>query len=801
MTSIPELNRSTTSIPELNRSINLLNEKINGLIINLDLTVNKYVTITQLEVASAKIIADITKELSETINSCPCNKDILEHIKNISIIEQKTKPGKYSDLKKYSPPNPSERLKMKETISEQLEKYFFNLQYEDYDKADQKLIRFLSLETEECEELYKKEPKLFDQYFRMTKINEPDIESEQEDNFKTNTKTVMFEYSDMEDDEAKSSYTATRRDNKKKCEFQMPVHNGIPNSGQGPNTINVLNIDYIQDLKLRERVVEKWVTEISLILQTNPDEFEKAKNVLLLLEHKTDGIVQKFLRNNNWNEELNGSDLFDNLINVIYTTFLGLDYISNKDFTINKKVDIARVSMTKLQLHGISLLDKYTCMYESYLYDIPQRSEYVQWISAYLMKIPIIGETCTDRWKKEATREIQQTSLSYATKIAKEEIDRICQDRYKQQNLKTISKDCCSILSDFKNFDIGKKNYTNKKRKISPGKYFKKPSKETPKKTTSCPQGKKKCRCWICSEEGHYANECPNRKNTLTKSRFYKPLTMEAMKLLKKSMMVYNMFLYIMLRQNLHQTLKNTNQQRMTQTSPIQTPLSREEEINHFCANLQKIDDSLIMNLTNPNSIYVSAFLNFKGYKKFRVHCFVDTGASLCLASKFIIPDELWENAPKEISATIANGETIKINKVTEAYSKGKPGFLETQEKGSKEKQIPGTDITHDGINKERIISIQTTRFKQIEDLLEKVCSENPIDPNKTKGWMQASIKLIDPKTVIREKPTVYSLQDREEFSKQIKELLDMRLIIESKFPHMSPAFLVNKEAEKRRGK
>nr|KAJ0189911.1 hypothetical protein LSAT_V11C800453960 [Lactuca sativa] len=341
-------------------------------------------------------------------------------------------------------------------------------------------------------------------------------------------------------------------------------------------------------------------------------------------------------------------------------------------------------------------------------------------------------------------------------------------------------------------------------------------------------------------------------KNTLTKSRFYKPLTMEAMKLLNKSMMVRSMFLYIMLRQNLHQTLKNTNQQRMTQTSPIHTSLFREEEI----------DDSLIMNLTNPNSIYVSAFLNFKGYKKFRVHCFVDIGASLCLASKFIIPDELWENAPKEISATIANGETIKINKVckninlelsgehfnvptiyqqnsgidiiignnfcqvygpfiqwidriafhlnndmviikkvTEAYSKGKPGCLETQEKGSKEKQIPGTNITHEEINKERIISIQTTRFKQIEDLLEKVCSENPIDPNKTKGWMKASIKLIDPKTVIREKPMVYSVQDREEFSKQIKELLDMRLIIESKSPHMSPAFLVNKEAEKRRGK
>ena len=186
--------------------------------------------------------------------------------------------------------------------------------------------------------------------------------------------------------------------------------------------------------------------------------------------------------------------------------------------------------MTKIQLHDISLLDKYTCMYESYLYEIPHISEYSQWITAYLMKIPIIGESCTERWKKEVTGDVQQTSLAYATNIAKEEIVRICQDRYKQQKLKTISKECCSILSDLKNFDIGKKTYTKKKyknktkkkhksfwkkkkkRRFSPGKYFKKSPKEPPKKNTSCPQGKKKCRCWICNEEGHYANECPNRK-------------------------------------------------------------------------------------------------------------------------------------------------------------------------------------------------------------------------------------------------------------------------------------------------
>lgn len=46
-----------------------------------------------------------------------------------------------------------------------------------------------------------------------------------------------------------------------------------------------------------------------------------------------------------------------------------------------------------------------------------------------------------------------------------------------------------------------------------------------------------------------------------------------------------------------------------------------------------------------------------------------------------------------------------------------------------------------------------------------------------------------------------YSIpQKTVEFGKQIKELLEMKVIIPSKSPHSSPAFLVEKEAEKRRG-
>lgn len=38
--------------------------------------------------------------------------------------------------------------------------------------------------------------------------------------------------------------------------------------------------------------------------------------------------------------------------------------------------------------------------------------------------------------------------------------------------------------------------------------------KKKDEKDKSCPMGKKKCRCCLCQEEGHYANECPKKKNS-----------------------------------------------------------------------------------------------------------------------------------------------------------------------------------------------------------------------------------------------------------------------------------------------
>ena len=79
----------------------------------------------------------------------------------------------------------------------------------------------------------------------------------------------------------------------------------------------------------------------------------------------------------------------------------------------------------------------------------------------------------------------------------------------------------------------------------------------------------------------------------------------------------------------------------------------------------QTDEEKLVMpNITNPNSIHISGKLKFDGYRKIELHCYVDTGASLCIASKYVIPEEHWVNTERAIQVKIADGNTISLNKV-----------------------------------------------------------------------------------------------------------------------------------------
>nr|AGR88238.1 reverse transcriptase [Dahlia mosaic virus] len=355
-------------------------------------------------------------------------------------------------------------------------------------------------------------------------------------------------------------------------------------------------------------------------------------------------------------------------------------------------------------------------------------------------------------------------------------------------------------------------------------------------------------------KEGHYANECPNRQQSPEKVKLIKEAEKEGYypseNIFDDYTQVYSLKIY----------QSSTDSDSSSDISSSSTVNLRERIYNyeqvHCCQN-----ELLYSNISNSNFIYIKGNIFLIGYITLTLHCYVDTGRSLCLASKHVIPEDIREETSKDIKVTIINPDTIKLAKVgrnlivyfsgepfhipilyqqetgiplllentfcqlygpfsqwidrisfhlnegmiliktlTKASQIGKTSFLESMKIDSLAKQIPGTNITQEVIKPERFF-LEIKRYQKIEELLEKLCSENPIDPEKSNCWMNASLELIDPKTVVREKPMKYSPQDREEFGKQIKELLEVKLIIPSKSGQMSPGFLLENEAERRRGK
>jgi hypothetical protein len=92
------------------------------------------------------------------------------------------------------------------------------------------------------------------------------------------------------------------------------------------------------------------------------------------------------------------------------------------------------------------------------------------------------------------------------------------------------------------------------------------------------------------------------------------------------------------------------------------------------------------------------------------------------------------------------------------------------------------------------------TTIETIKTKLARNFTDNPLQ-FWNKNQIEAKLEMKDKEKIIRVKPMVYNLEDKEEFQNQITELLKLGLIQPSQSPHSSPAFIVRGHAEQVRGK
>ena len=249
-----------------------------------------------------------------------------------------------------------------------------------------------------------------------------------------------------------------------------------------------------------------------------------------------------------------------------------------------------------------------------------------------------------------------------------------------------------------------------------------------------------------------------------------------------------------------------------------------------------------ILGKGNPSATFIKIVL-----KNRNLLAYIDTGATLCFGKKFISRNWKRLAKPKEIIVADKSKHQIWFNlrdvsieiegykffiptiylhdsgldliignnflKLYEPFTQRKDTIsLQWKDLGNpKNSKMVTTKI----VTRNEILNLIKGNLRElrtmweersfhinIEERLDEVCSDNPLDSLKNTNHELIVIKLKNPNDEINVPNRIpYSIRDVEEFQQECKDLLDKDLIRPSSSPHSAPAFYVENHNEIKRGK
>ncbi|XP_031392050.1 uncharacterized protein LOC116204109 [Punica granatum] len=198
------------------------------------------------------------------------------------------------------------------------------------------------------------------------------------------------------------------------------------------------------------------------------------------------------------------------------------------------------------------LLHKTRGQFKEYYYQLIEPADITAYRNLFIDKLPYpVSSVVRERYDHEVEIGAVYPTLGGIASIVKKHMEEVCLRRKTEKMMKKTRICCgpeqgldipqqygCRSLSrriSRKKSSIPKKRYRlkrysgsrppwksrSKKQNWKSRKFFRRgggfrktnPKRKSLDKKRFCPEGKKTCRCWICNEEGHYANECSQRKN------------------------------------------------------------------------------------------------------------------------------------------------------------------------------------------------------------------------------------------------------------------------------------------------
>ena len=196
---------------------------------------------------------------------------------------------------------------------------------------------------------------------------------------------------------------------------------------------------------------------------------------------------------------------FEQFVDELFKEYEGIDRKKASDNRSQLLQEKAKEHLYFMHLGDISCWNKYIKDFR-YWYD-QATPEIQQWAMAnFYTKIHPAYRACFQN-KFEEGEEYANT-LGGRIRAVNDAIDEICKKSAEAKHFKKTTKIVCNKEDQDQIWDYSNcssKNYRRRKKSS----HFPKKQKYSKKKK---PKDKRHCKCWLCKEEGHYANECPIKK-------------------------------------------------------------------------------------------------------------------------------------------------------------------------------------------------------------------------------------------------------------------------------------------------
>lgn len=306
------------------------------------------------------------------------------------------------------------------------------------------------------------------------------------------------------------------------------------------------------DCKKNEKeIFENWLNSFLLEAFTNPKLSElSGRDIWNYIGFHTKGTIRDYMTSieNQIIEELaTKTTAYDKILYImmiLYKEFFGKNIIDHRQEVYNKEYQEAKNHLANIQIYDLCNVESYICEYRIHYYKLKEEDKN-HYLSMYITKLPYpANEFIMGRFIREINRGTIENNFGGATSAIREEIKERCMQEATQKRFANIIRICCQDNEEIpqkyglnKNFQR-KRKYQFRKRKYYPNwrkkRYFRKENNNKNKRQRNnyCPNKKENCKCWYCQEEGHYANECPKKKDKkdltkqieIAKSCFMEPL-------------------------------------------------------------------------------------------------------------------------------------------------------------------------------------------------------------------------------------------------------------------------------------